>query len=469
MTYAACGILGESLTQFIITTLATGVAYTAIFLTLFIKLGQAVAPVLEHWVWVFLFAFGLTIITIKLIRQRKVSAVTDNNYTFSVDSLTATIPVSAEPDRQLKGMPSIKHVSKKVALSEKIPPFIFYSPVAIRWFLLGLKYRSLLLPTVSNPLVEAGGLWGESKSRLMDIIGKDQRNWIAPYTTVVIEKDKNDEEILQSIRDAMKNISFTYPVVVKPDIGWQGYGVRAVSDDEEMKNYLVSFPRDNILILQELLPWEGEAGIFYSRLPGEEQGRIISLTLRYYPHVVGDGSSTVRDLINLDERTRFKLRFYKGKDSLHSGLSEEQLNYAPAADEVYRLAFIGSIRVGGLYRNGSEYITEALQKRFNAIGKSMPEFYFGRFDIKFKTLETLMEGEEFRIFEVNGAGAEAIHVWDASTPLLEMYRELFRYQSLMFEISDRNRTRGFEPMRAGEFFRFTRKYNSLISSYPASE
>lgn len=327
----------------------------------------------------------------------------------------------------------------------------------------------MLLPTVTNPLIEAGGLWGESKSRLMDQIGPDYQKWVAPFTTVFIKDNQDVDENLKNILNAMQNSGFSFPLVIKPDIGWQGYGVRVINSKEELINYLPGYPNNATIIIQELVPYEGEAGVFYSRFPGEEHGKVISLTFRYFPHVIGDGVSTVAKLMEKDQRTRFKLKFYLGKETLHAGLPEEYRNYVPQAGEIFRLAFIGSLRVGGLYRNGSKFITPALNQRFEEIARSIPEFYFGRFDIKFKSIDTLREGNDFKIFEINGAGAEAIHVWDAETSLLTMYKELFSYQSTMFRIANANRKRGFKPMPAKEFYSFTKQYNNLISNYPASE
>jgi len=461
-TFTACGFTGVPFRKFILTTSLAGTIYAAAFLTILLKVGKSFVPSLGHWAWVVVVMTELVIITYRLIVQRKVAAVTADN------SVVNCPPEVEENREELSGMPSLSTVTRRVSVSERIPPFVFYSPVAIRWLLLGIRYRSLLLPTVSNPYVEAGGLWGESKSKLMDQIGDDERKWIAPYTSTVI-RHGDGEDPVQTVLGAMNETGFDFPVVIKPDIGWQGYGVRVTQAEEDLAGYLSEYRHDTRVIIQELIPWEAEAGIFYSRLPGEEHGRVISVTLRYYPHVIGDGASTVRQLINNNERTRFKNRYYTGKDSLHSGLAEEKLDFIPAKGEVFRLAFIGSIRVGGLYRDGSEYITEHLNRRFDAIARSMREFYFGRFDVRFRSLDDLMNGEEFRIFEINGAGAEAIHVWDASTPLLKMYRELFHYQKLMFEISALNRKRGYKPMNMKDFYSFTKNYNNLISSYPASE
>lgn len=50
------------------------------------------------------------------------------------------------------------------------------------------------------------------------------------------------------------------------------------------------------------MAYEAEAGVFYVREPGGEGGRIVSLTLKYFPYVHGDGRSTLRELILADPR-----------------------------------------------------------------------------------------------------------------------------------------------------------------------
>ena len=141
----------------------------------------------------------------------------------------------------------------------------------------------------------------------------------------------------------------------------------------------------------------------------------------------------------------------------------------PADAEMVRLSFIGSIRTGGLYRDARAAITPAMSERFDAIARSMPEFWFGRFDIRFRSLDELQRGEAFKVIEVNGAGAEAIHMWDPEMPLVEAYRELLHYQSLLFTIGAANRKRGFKPMGLRALIAFTNKQNRLIDSYPPSE
>ena len=42
----------------------------------------------------------------------------------------------------------------------------------------------------------------------------------------------------------------------------------------------------------------------------------------------------------------------------------------------------------------------------------MPEFHYGRFDLRFESIEALMRGESFSIVEIIGIGGEAIDCWD---------------------------------------------------------
>lgn len=267
----------------------------------------------------------------------------------------------------------------------------------------------------------------------------------------------------------MNEAGLHFPVVAKPDIGWQGYGVRKVDNEDALLDYLLSFPVDVVLVVQELIPYDGEAGIFYARMPGEANGKVFSVTLRYFPYVIGDGASSLRQLIRNNPRTGFKSEYFLGKNPEHCGIDEAKLNSVPAEDEMVRLAFIGSIRIGGIYRDARHLITPELTERFDAIAKSIPEFYYGRFDVRFKSTELLKQAENFSIIEVNGAGSEPIHAWDPEVSFFILYRELFKTQSLLFRIAAGNRKRGFKTAGVVNFIRAARKQTKLISKYPPAE
>ena len=299
----------------------------------------------------------------------------------------------------------------------------------------------------------------------MEQVEENQQKWFADFVTF----HRNGEGAKADLKEAielMEKQGLDFPIVVKPDVGWQGYGVRLVEQQDHLLHYISSYPAGGKIMLQRPVPHDGEAGIFYVRMPNEEHGRILSVTLRYFPYVIGDGKSSVQELIKNSPRSKLKAEYFLGDRADHTGLEKQYLEMVPADGELIRLAFIGSIRIGGLYRDASYLITPELTKRFDEIAHAIPEFYFGRFDVRFESTDLLKQGEGFSIIEINGAGSEPIHAWDPEVSTLKLYKELFQTQSLLFKVGAINRKRGFKPTPVVEFLRAARKQTKLINHYP---
>ncbi|MDP2338572.1 MAG: VTT domain-containing protein [Bacteroidota bacterium] len=464
-TYVAIGWFRMPVKRFILVTVITSAIYTPIVFFLVTLIGESVLYKLGYWAW------GVILLVVVLFPLRK--AILSFTKTGNGENTSAlTLPFfnglpndQKNHKKQHRGMPSLKGLKRLVSFAERIPNGLFYIPVGLRWIILSIRYGNMTLPTLANPLIETGGFWGESKSATLGDIGKDQQKWMAGYfpykrTSRLAEVD------LQDVLFKMSETGIEFPLVAKPDIGWQGFGVRKVDDEEALLNYLTIYPKNESLLIQQLIPFDGEAGVFYARMPNEEHGKVFSLTLRYFPYVVGDGISTLRELIQHNPRTGFKAKYFLGKNPDHLGLSAERLESVPGEDEMVRLAFIGSIRIGGIYRDARYLITPELSARFDEIARSIPEFYYGRFDIRFKSTEDLKVAEGFSIIEINGAGSEPIHAWDPEVSLINLYRELFKAQSLMFRIAAQNRKRGFKTEGILKFIKAAKKQNKLIKLYP---
>jgi len=466
-TFAACGWFGISFLDFFVPAMITSATYTGVVLLLVLKFGDIIMTTLGQWgrwAWYLLLAIVL-IAALSGVFKKLFNALL--NFFLPPRHEIPQSEVKVTTHASLAGMPPLSGLKRKVAAAEKVPTVLFYIPLGLRWIWLGLKYRSLTLPALANPHIEAGGLWGESKSKCLGQIAPEEARWVAPFVAIDRAGGEAVDDVLARALNAVAEHGLEFPLVAKPDVGWQGYGVRLVHTPSELQSYISVYPENATLILQQFVPFDGEAGVFYVRMPGETTGRVLSLTFRYFPHVIGDGTLTVRELIARDARTFFKAQCYTGADTMHQGLGID-MELVPPAGEIVRLSFIGSIRVGGLYRDARSYITDELSRRFDAIATSMPEFYFGRFDIRFKSVESLQQGEEFAIIEINGAGAEAIHMWDPEMSLREAYGELLRFQTLVFEVGEKNRARGYTPMSLRDFWAFTAKQNRLISRYPPS-
>jgi membrane protein DedA with SNARE-associated domain len=459
--FVACGWYRVPFARFFIAELITSAVYCAVVLTALIHFGGSLIDSWSYWAW---FALGAAVFALGALRT-----------TQSGWGLLARLSsrrertARSEPAVSHGGMPAIGALSRAASVAERLPAVLFYIPLVVQWFWLALRHRSLTLPTAANPLFEAGGFMGESKSACMRLAGKPARKWIAPFVT--FRRPKSDDAAPEALTAALATAAaadIAFPMVAKPDVGWRGMGVRLVSNESGLLRYVRAFPPGEKLILQRYVPYDGEAGVFYVRWPGKLQGEVLSMTFRYFPHVVGDGRTDLARLILRDPRTRWKSTAHLGSDKAHEGLSGAALNAVPADGEVVRLSLVGSNRVGGLYRDAARYVTPALTARFDEIARAIPEFHFGRFDVRFRSLESLQAGEDLQIVEINGAGSEIIHVWDPDVPLLEAYRSLFRQQSILFGIGAANRARGFKPTGAQEFLGYMRFQRRMLAQTPAS-
>lgn len=340
---------------------------------------------------------------------------------------------------------------------ERLPKWLIVVPLLLQWLWLGLRHRSLTLPSVANPLITTGGLVGEGKTEYFASMGAIAAAATAANGSFIV-RGAGDAE---AAADCMREAGIGFPIIAKPDIGWCGFGVRRVDDAAALASYLAAYPLGERVLLQAYVPDEGEAGIFHVRAPGAPHGRITGIALRTFPQVVGDGRSSIAALIAADPRLQ-----RLGRDGLHR--YEHDPQRVLAAGERLRLSTIGSTRVGGLYRDGSALITPALSAAIEAIAQDLREFHFGRFDVRYASEEALMRGEGFTIIEVNGAGSEAIDAWDPGLGLRAAFGRIFAKQRLLFDIAAANRQRGFRPIRLRALARLHLRQQALIPRYPAS-
>ncbi len=449
VAFVACGWTRVPLSRFTLASLIVSAIYLPLTLFVVIEFGVALDDVLGIWAWPLL----LGALTASGLLRKRVFA-------FRAGGISPAAAV--RPAIAFAGMPALAGGARGVAAAERIPPAVFYLPLVANWLRLAARHRSLTLPAAANPAIPSGGMWGESKSAYFDDIAAQWRDAVACYCVVACGPDA-----LAGARAAMRAAGLFFPIVAKPDIGWHGYGVQRIADAAGLAGYLRDCAPGSRVILQAYVADPGEAAVLYARRPGQ-RGAIRSLTFRYFPHVVGDGTASVRELIARDPRARWKAHLHLGRDASHRGLPAAELARVPACGEVVRIALIGNQRAGSLYRDGRACITAALEQRFDAVACAMTEFHYGRFDFRFRSVEALMRGEDFRIVEINGIGGEAIDAWDPALTWTQTYRRLLAEQEVLFEIGARNRARGFRPEPARRFLGLLAAQTRMIRNYPPS-
>jgi len=307
------------------------------------------------------------------------------------------------------------------------PMWLFYAPAATWIACLAVRHRGLATITAANPGMEDGGLVGESKFEILRNLPAD-----ATIPSARLAAAGGGERVA-ALRELCVARGWTLPLVLKPDVGQRGRGVRLVRDWEQASAYLTSVAEP--VLAQPYHRGPFEAGIFYYRMPGSPRGRIFSITDKQFPVVVGDGGSTIERLIWTHPR-------YRLQGDTFAARHREALTRVLDVGERFPLAIAGNHCQGTMFRDGAHLITPALECRVDDIARAYPGFFVGRFDVRYADVEAFMEGRDLAIVELNGVTAESTNIYDPAGSLWTAYRVLFRQWSIIFAIGAANRRAG---------------------------
>lgn len=314
-----------------------------------------------------------------------------------------------------------------------------YIPIMPVWLWYCIKSRSFWFFTASNPTLTFGGFEGESKREMYDQLPPGTY----PKTVFI----SHGIDFKKALRIVQKN-KFGYPFAVKPDVGMMGFMFRTISNEEDFKQYHELMPAD--YLVQEFVDYPLELSVFYYRFPNENKGNITGFIRKDYLSVTGDGRSTLLELISSYDRVRFRIEEMKSKhkDKLHIILPE---------GEVFILSRALNLSRGGKLVSLAHEKDERLLKVFDDLSHYAGHFYYGRYDVKCKSIEDLKQGINFSILEYNGSGAEPHHIYGNGHTLLEAYGIVLHHWKVLYAISKYNERNGIEYWEFKKGYRFLRK------------
>lgn len=304
------------------------------------------------------------------------------------------------------------------------PYQLVYIPISFLWLFYIIKARSFFFFTASNPTIKNGGFVMESKKEIYDIIPPQ----FYPKTKLVKEGTTWDE-----LTRILNESSIKFPFIAKPDIGLRGSAVKKINVIKDLKEYYQKANFD--FLLQDMIPFENEVGIFYVRYPNQKTGKITGIVSKEFLVVTGDGISTTTAL--LSQNPRYALQLAVLQKEYGTALNEvlpmgQKLNLVPYGNHARGAKFI----------DGSAWITPALETVLNTVCTQIPGFYFGRLDVMYHSLTDLQLGKNFAIVELNGAGSEPTHIYDPKHSLFFAWRELARHLKYLYQISVQNHKGG---------------------------
>lgn len=140
---------------------------------------------------------------------------------------------------------------------------------------------------------------------------------------------------------------YKFPFILKPlNCSGDSKGVQIIKNKKMMNDYLNKVDVKNIMY-QELSPYKQECTILYERSPLEDKGKIVNIYERKY-----DGEILPHGVILPAERIDKTLE---------------------------------------------------LEKVIDMISRKIPDFFCGRYDIRFDNIDDLKKGKKFHIVEANGS------------------------------------------------------------------
>lgn len=418
--YLTAGMLGRRADRFACWALLAALLWTPLLVLTVAAFGDVAAAPFRSWLGAGWLSFALALLAVWLCVR-----------------LATLVATSSGRNRLLAR-------ASRIWRWEFWPAWLFYAPL-VPWIgLLALRHRGLMTPTAANPGISPhGGIVGESK---FDILSRLPREWSVPSAFF---PPAPTTERISRLRTVMAEQGWTFPLILKPDAGQRGAGVRLVRDEATAARYFAEHTQP--LLAQVYHPGPFEAGIFYYRMPDEPRGRIFSITDKHFPILVGDGVSTVESLIWRHPRLRMQADTFLAR---LNGQAEAIL----MAGERLPLTIAGNHCQGTLFRDGAHLITPELETVVDEISRGCDGFFFGRFDVRYGDRDALRAGRGFAVVELNGITSESTNLYDPSWSLWRAYRTLMRQWAILFAIGDRNRRNGHPPSTLLDVIRDARRF-----------
>jgi hypothetical protein len=321
----------------------------------------------------------------------------------------------------------VKKIINQITNWEAWPFKLLYAPIAAVWGWYMLKSGAIWFFTPSNPKITFGGMDGEPKKEMYDLLPKE----MYPATFYVEPR----EDIDKVIAGLQKN-NISYPFIVKPDVACQGILFRKIDNEDELKNYHNKIPVK--YLVQELVKYNMEVSVFYIRHPQDKKGTVTGFLHKIPLQVTGNGKNTLGQLVTLHPKGKKRI------GEMHSKHKERWNDILPAGEK-YMLSYAANHNRGAHFIDLKEHIDDKLVSIFDEISLGINDFFYGRYDIMCTNVDDLKNGKNFTILEYNGCGAEPNHFYDTGYTLLGAYKEILKHWKTLYKICKYNSGQGIKP------------------------
>ena len=321
----------------------------------------------------------------------------------------------------------MKRLFYRITNWEAWPFKLIYAPISLVWGWYMLKSGSVWFFTPSNPKITFGGMDGEPKKEMYDLLPKE----LYPATFNLMP-----QQSFATVKELLQHSGIKYPFIVKPEVACQGILFRKIDKEEELINYHAKIPVE--YIVQEMVHYPMEVSVFYIRHPQDAKGTITGFLHKIPLQVIGDGKHTLEELVKQHPKGN------KRMGELYSKHKESWDIIIPAGKR-YMLSYAANHNRGAHFVDLKENIDEKLVAIFDKISHDINDFFYGRYDIMCSNVEDLKNGKNFTILEYNGCGAEPNHIYDTGYSLPGAYKEILMHWKALYRICKYNSQQGIKP------------------------
>lgn len=338
--------------------------------------------------------------------------------------------------------------------------FWFYVPFWPVYAYLMIKHRGLLVWTCCNPGIGAGGgIVGEGKTECFEGFGvrsladagagdapEFDPNTVGVWPYATIPAGPSSGERASMALDLLEREPRLggFPIVLKPDSGLRGIGLKLARTPEQLTRYFDTVPAT--VIMQRFHPGPLECSVLWARTippaaPGAPVGTIYSITDKQFQSLQGDGVHTLEQLIDRGRRTRLQRDTFRERHA-------DRLSWIPANGERVALNVAGNHCQGTIFLDAEHLRSPALEHAIDRLCTSYRDQAIDlvRLDIRYRTPEDLREGRGLAIVDINGTMGESVNMYDPGHAYPWALRVLSGHWANMFAIGAWRRDQGVKPM-----------------------
>jgi len=307
------------------------------------------------------------------------------------------------------------------------PKFIYYSPLLIWLFWLILKYRIGLRSLLSlNPSMRFAGTGLDSKYFRLSKIDSPRHK----IPTLLMQI--NDVLNKSTFTAATEKADISFPMIIKPNRGNGSIGVKKVNNFNEVEKAFSSFqPKHLEFLIQSQILYKYEFSLNYYRFPGDTKGKIFDLAERKLPIVIGDGKSSVIQLINFNDELINNINMFPISEMM-------SVDFIPSKNEEVELHYAANNMFANSVIDWTDKVTPELQETLDDIS-NRSDLHILKFDVKTKSPREMLSFGKFKILEINGLTAQINSAYAASYSYFESLKRIAAHYEILFRLAKKIR------------------------------